>query len=232
MGGLGQASQNPHAGVAHDDRATDSGTSGDCADGLDNDGDGWVDGDDPDCVLGSEETGHGSSDCNDGADNDGDSYVDAQDQGCDAGSDADESDTADCNDGLDKAEGDEADEKTPEELMDLVRAHLRDNRPQAARAILEPIIDAEIDQALLPEARYRLAETWFNEGRYQQAILRFEDVVAGHASSPWASWAMVRQGDCFAAPRSGAGFGGRASRAACRTAGVGASPSFSASAGR
>ncbi len=87
---------------------------------------------------------------------------------------------------------------TPDELMELARSHLRENRPRAARAILERLVEADAEAELVPEARYRLAESWFNEGGYQQAILRFEDVVSSHADSPWASWAMVRQGECFA----------------------------------
>jgi hypothetical protein len=51
-----------------------------CNDGIDNDGDGWLDTDDPDC------TGpHDPSEvtqCRDGIDNDGDGLVDLDDPGC------------------------------------------------------------------------------------------------------------------------------------------------------
>jgi len=53
-----------------------------CADGLDNDGDGWTDGDDPDCTSGDEELGFGTASCNDGVDNDGDGAVDVDDPQC------------------------------------------------------------------------------------------------------------------------------------------------------
>ncbi len=46
-----------------------------CEDGLDNDGDGLVDGDDPDCVPPPE-------DCDDGVDNDGDGLADGDDPDC------------------------------------------------------------------------------------------------------------------------------------------------------
>ena len=62
-----------------------------CDDGLDNDGDGWLDAADPECfdaddntfgVSIGQEAGFGSAACNDGADNDGDLFVDSDDVGC------------------------------------------------------------------------------------------------------------------------------------------------------
>ena len=49
----------------------------------------------------------------------------------------------------------------------------------------------------IEEARYRLAESYFAEKLYQQAILKMEDVVTADPGSDWAAWAMVRQGECF-----------------------------------
>ncbi len=44
-----------------------------CNDGLDNDGDGWADGADPECQYGNNEDGFpGWAHCNDGHHNDGD----------------------------------------------------------------------------------------------------------------------------------------------------------------
>jgi len=53
-----------------------------CADGIDNDDDGWTDETDPDCDAGETELGFGSSECNDGIDNDGDTYADVDDPDC------------------------------------------------------------------------------------------------------------------------------------------------------
>lgn len=53
-----------------------------CTDGLDNDGDGWVDELDPDCWVSEDESGLGSTGCNDGIDNDGDGAVDGEDPEC------------------------------------------------------------------------------------------------------------------------------------------------------
>jgi len=58
-----------------------------CADGLDNDDDGWVDEADPDCLSGQEETGFGDEGCNDGLDNDGDDAIDSADGACASASD-------------------------------------------------------------------------------------------------------------------------------------------------
>jgi hypothetical protein len=77
-----------------------------CADCVDNDGDGWVDRDDPDCEEdyrsdGSEpaedELSFGLFSCNDGVDNDGDGHTDWEDEGCEAG----DQDESNCSDGVD-----------------------------------------------------------------------------------------------------------------------------------
>lgn len=56
-----------------------------CEDCFDNDGDGWVDGDDPDCVGAMDENVeqpyYGTA-CNNGIDDDGDGWVDAEDVHC------------------------------------------------------------------------------------------------------------------------------------------------------
>ena len=53
----------------------------DCADGIDNDGDGSIDCDDPNCA--SDEACLEPEICDDGVDNDGDSYIDCDDWDCD-----------------------------------------------------------------------------------------------------------------------------------------------------
>lgn len=72
---------------AFDDTEGEDGDAPDlpnCVDGEDNDGDGWVDAADPDCMdllPGGESTDHASS-CGDGADNDGDGLTDEADPSC------------------------------------------------------------------------------------------------------------------------------------------------------
>lgn len=62
-----------------------------CADGSDNDGDGWIDVADPDCARSFEESGTiKAGECNDGVDNDSDSKVDADDPECQRATDSTE----------------------------------------------------------------------------------------------------------------------------------------------
>jgi TolA-binding protein len=93
----------------------------------------------------------------------------------------------------------EASETVPAgtDLFELGKSHLEEGRAPAARAVLARFLQESGDDARVGEARLRLAETWFAEGLYQQAILKLEDVVQADAGSEWAAWAMVRQGECF-----------------------------------
>jgi hypothetical protein len=85
----------------------------DCNDCADNDGDGWLDGDDPDCRDGDNETNltFGGTTCNDGIDNDGDGLVDAKDSDC---SDGHDSESPECGDGIDNDEDGWTDEADPD----------------------------------------------------------------------------------------------------------------------
>jgi TolA-binding protein len=74
---------------------------------------------------------------------------------------------------------------------------IAEGHPRVARAILERIVREGGDDAATPEVLYRLAETWFAEGLYEQAGLRFQTVVEQGGGDSWAAWAMVRQGECF-----------------------------------
>jgi hypothetical protein len=79
----------------------------------DEDGDGWFDADDPDCVFGGYESGFSSvapiellnctgvCDCNDSIDNDGDGDIDADDADCTSGFDDNESSDISCEDNVD-----------------------------------------------------------------------------------------------------------------------------------
>ena len=99
--------------------------------------------------------------------------------------------------------GDEDDEEvvevpdTPEAILTLAKEHLADGRPRAARAVLQRFLEDHKDDKQADEATYRLAESYFNDGEYQQAILRFQDVVDSYGGTGWAAWSMVRQGECF-----------------------------------
>ncbi len=92
----------------YEDYASVSYIMNSCSDGVDNDWDGWIDSDDPDCDSNSASVRINGSDiqvemgtihysttsvpeCNDGVDNDSDGSVDASDVGCSSGMDNDES---------------------------------------------------------------------------------------------------------------------------------------------
>lgn len=86
----GTASISGDSGATGDTGPEEGEPSDDCRDAIDNDGDGWVDGDDPDCPAG-ETGGYGSAVCNDGVDNDADGLTDADDRDCDSATDGSES---------------------------------------------------------------------------------------------------------------------------------------------
>ncbi|RME24551.1 MAG: hypothetical protein D6798_10995 [Deltaproteobacteria bacterium] len=85
----------------------------------------------------------------------------------------------------------------PEAALKLAEDHLQAGRPKAAEVVLARFIDTWPDHPRIAEARYRYAEAAFNDGRYQVAVLRFQEVIDRHKDSPWAPWAMLRQGECF-----------------------------------
>jgi len=97
----------------------DSDSCGDC---VDNDGDGWVDGDDPDCEDDYRDDDSDAAEdnytfemftCNDGVDNDEDGLIDWQDEDCEEG---DESES-NCDDGDDN-DGDGWEDELDGECMD------------------------------------------------------------------------------------------------------------------
>ena len=72
-----------------------------CADGIDNDGDGSIDMVDSGCASASDTSEFGDNECDDGIDNDGDGLTDAADQGC---IDLTGLDETNCGDGICEAE--------------------------------------------------------------------------------------------------------------------------------
>lgn len=71
--------------LSHGDCQNPPGSPPQCSDGIDNDGDGLIDEDDPGCISDSDNNEFNESSepqCSDGIDNDGDGLVDAADPGC------------------------------------------------------------------------------------------------------------------------------------------------------
>ncbi|MBX2798758.1 MAG: tetratricopeptide repeat protein [Myxococcales bacterium] len=83
--------------------------------------------------------------------------------------------------------------------LELAIEHMEAGRNGVARAILRSAVTDNSDDPLLDEIRYRIAETWFNEGNWRQAISEFNKVVNNHPESPWKCWAFLRMGEAFEA---------------------------------
>jgi tol-pal system protein YbgF len=88
-------------------------------------------------------------------------------------------------------------ETDPASLIKLAEGHLAAGRAKAAEAVLDRFLSLYPKHERAPEAMYRRAEAAFNAKSYAQAVLRFQEVIDQHKKSPWASWAMLRQGECF-----------------------------------
>lgn len=87
----------------------------------------------------------------------------------------------------------------PDAMLKLAEEHLAEGREKAAIAVLDRFIKQFPDNKRVPEAHYRRAEAEFNAKNYPAAVLRFQEVIDKYRSSPWSSWAMLRQGECFEA---------------------------------
>ena len=85
----------------------------------------------------------------------------------------------------------------PESLIEFAEQHLAAGREKPAEAVLNRFLELHPDHARVPEALYRRAEAAFNEQDFSGAVLRFQEVIDDHRDSPWAAWAMLRQGECF-----------------------------------
>jgi len=87
---------------------------------------------------------------------------------------------------------------TVEGVLELAAKHMKAGRNAVARALLQKAQKDHPGDPAMDEVRYRLAETWFNEGEWRKAIGEFNAVIEGWPKSKWAPWAMLAQGDAFA----------------------------------
>lgn len=85
------------------------------------------------------------------------------------------------------------------DLLKLAKEHLVAGREEAAEAVLNRILKEFPRAEIEPEVRYRLAEAAFNNKQYPESARRFQDVLNRHPTSPFASWSLLRQGECFEA---------------------------------
>jgi tol-pal system protein YbgF len=87
--------------------------------------------------------------------------------------------------------------KTPEEFFTLIEKSIAEGNGGVARAIAKRFITENPKDARVPEAQYRVAESWQNEADYKSAAAAFQVVVDKYPDSTWAPWSMLRQGECF-----------------------------------
>lgn len=87
----------------------------------------------------------------------------------------------------------------PDSLLKLAEEHLAGGREEAAEAVLNRFLKEYPSHERADEAHYRLAEAKFNARDYPGAVIAFQRVIDDYKSSPWAPWAMLRQGECFEA---------------------------------
>lgn len=99
--------------------------------------------------------------------------------------------------------GDDPDVEVPPEdasaraKLDAAAGHMAEARPKVAQQILIKAAQVHADDPEIEEIKYRLAEAHLAQRNYGKAALAFKGVIDDHPKSPWASWSMLRQGDCF-----------------------------------
>lgn len=89
--------------------------------------------------------------------------------------------------------------KTVEEFFALIEKNLAEGNGGVARAVAKRFVDANPKSDRVPEAYYRIAESWQNEANFAEAAQAFNLVAEKYPQSSWAPWSMLRVGECFAA---------------------------------
>jgi tol-pal system protein YbgF len=86
---------------------------------------------------------------------------------------------------------------TPDEIFTLIQKNIEDGQTQAARVVAQDFITQNPKSERVSEAYYRIAQAWQKEGQFKDAAAAYQLVVDKYKDSPWAPWAMLRQGECF-----------------------------------
>lgn len=87
----------------------------------------------------------------------------------------------------------------PDKMVDGAKGLLESGNHTGAEQMLERFLQLHPKHKRVAEARYRRANAAQKAGKFQQAVLRYQEVIDKHKMSAWASWAMFKQGECFAA---------------------------------
>jgi len=86
----------------------------------------------------------------------------------------------------------------PDQLLDGGKGLLDQENAAGAASMFSRFLELYPKHKRAAEAKYRLADSSKVAGQYQQAILQFQTVIDQHKMSAFASWAMFKQGECFA----------------------------------
>lgn len=89
--------------------------------------------------------------------------------------------------------------KTPEEFFALIEKNLAEGNGGVARAVAKRFVDQNPKSDRVPEAWYRIGESWQNEASFRDAAASFMVVADKYPQSTWASWSTLRIGECFLA---------------------------------
>ena len=90
-----------------------------------------------------------------------------------------------------------AQEQTVEDRINLANEHIDAGRYAVARAVLAKAIEDNADAKEVPEMRYTVAQTYLHEENWRSAATELKAVLDNYSSSEWASWSMLRLGECF-----------------------------------
>ena len=85
----------------------------------------------------------------------------------------------------------------PDTLLDTAKSQIKQSNFVGALSMLSRFLEAFPNPARSDEGTYRRAEATMKSGDHQQAVLLFQEVIDQFKGSPFAPWAMLRQGECF-----------------------------------
>lgn len=87
----------------------------------------------------------------------------------------------------------------PMTLLDNAKAQLKEGNLVGAETMLGRFLELHPNHSRADEATYRRAEASMKAENYEQAVLRFQEVIDQFKGSTFAPWAMFKQGECFEA---------------------------------
>jgi len=91
----------------------------------------------------------------------------------------------------------------PMTLLDNAKAQLKEGNYTGAETMLSRFLDLHPNHSRADEATYRRAEAAMKAENFEQAVLRYQEVIDQFKGSTFAPWAMFRQGECFDAQGQG-----------------------------